>query len=222
MNLKYYLRGLGIGIVMTAIILGIGSKEETLSDEQIKQRAAQLGMVEHSGLLSEREDEPVDEKVQEPTEVPEMTEEPEATKEPETTEEPEPTEETEATKEPETTEEPKATVEPEATKEPEATEKPEPTAEPEKTEEPEATEMPETEENVETPSGETVSISVNPGDGSYIVCKRLEEAGLIASAAAYDKYMSDNGYDKKLQVGTFEIEQGSSPEDIAMILMKRK
>ena len=47
MKLKYYLRGLGIGIIITTIILTIsysGRKSE-LTDEEIIQRAEELGMV---------------------------------------------------------------------------------------------------------------------------------------------------------------------------------
>ena len=48
MNLKYYLRGLGIGIVMTAIIMGIASpaKKETLTDKEITEKAKELGMID--------------------------------------------------------------------------------------------------------------------------------------------------------------------------------
>ena len=47
MKLKYYLRGLGIGILVTTIIMTIASpkKEASLSDEEIIARAAQLGMI---------------------------------------------------------------------------------------------------------------------------------------------------------------------------------
>lgn len=47
MKLKYYLRGLGIGIIVTTIILMVsfsGRKEE-MSDEEVIARAKQLGMV---------------------------------------------------------------------------------------------------------------------------------------------------------------------------------
>ncbi len=47
MKLKYYLRGLGIGIIITTIILTIsysGRKSE-ITDEEIIQRAEELGMV---------------------------------------------------------------------------------------------------------------------------------------------------------------------------------
>lgn len=46
MKLKYYLRGLGIGILVTAAILTIVYHTKgSMSDSQIMKRAAQLGMV---------------------------------------------------------------------------------------------------------------------------------------------------------------------------------
>lgn len=47
MKLKYYLRGLGVGIVTTAIICSIanGMGKESLTTEQIIQKAQALGMV---------------------------------------------------------------------------------------------------------------------------------------------------------------------------------
>lgn len=45
MKLKYYMRGLGIGILITTIVLSIGGKKEGLSDEEIMAKAKDLGMV---------------------------------------------------------------------------------------------------------------------------------------------------------------------------------
>lgn len=48
MKLKYYLRGIGVGILVTTVILMIAfavHKEQPLSDDEIMERAAQLGMV---------------------------------------------------------------------------------------------------------------------------------------------------------------------------------
>lgn len=47
MKLKYYLRGMGIGIIVTTIILAISfsQREVEISDEQVMVRAAALGMV---------------------------------------------------------------------------------------------------------------------------------------------------------------------------------
>lgn len=44
MRLKYYMRGMGVGIILTALILSIANPKEKLSDDEIKSRAAALGM----------------------------------------------------------------------------------------------------------------------------------------------------------------------------------
>ena len=58
MKLRYYLRGAGTGIIVTAVLLGIilGHGKSQMSDGQIKIRAAELGMVEEK-LLSDMENE---------------------------------------------------------------------------------------------------------------------------------------------------------------------
>ena len=56
MKLKYYLRGMGIGIILTAIVMGfaLGGRKGTLSDAEVIKRARALGMVEAgNGTLSE-------------------------------------------------------------------------------------------------------------------------------------------------------------------------
>lgn len=45
MNMKYYMRGLGVGIILTTVILSFGSRAEKLTDQEIIARAKQLGMV---------------------------------------------------------------------------------------------------------------------------------------------------------------------------------
>ena len=86
MKLKYYLRGLGIGILVTAVIMGVtqGSRKETLSDREIRERAAALGMVEPGNSLADLE------AAETPaaTEIPAATEAPAATETPEVTETP--------------------------------------------------------------------------------------------------------------------------------------
>lgn len=101
MKLKYYLRGLGIGILVTAVIMGVtqGSRKETLSDREIRERAAALGMVEPGNSLADLE----------AAETPAATEIPEAT---ETPEAPAATETPAATEAPAATETPEVTVRP--------------------------------------------------------------------------------------------------------------
>ena len=101
MKLKYYLRGLGIGILVTAVIMGVtqGSRKETLSDREIRERAAALGMVEPGNSLADLE------AAETPaaTEIPEAIETPAATKTPEAAETPAATEAPAATETPEVT-----------------------------------------------------------------------------------------------------------------------
>lgn len=54
MRLKFYLMGLGIGVIVSAIIMGIAMRGRTreMTDEEIMARARQLGMVE-AGTLAE-------------------------------------------------------------------------------------------------------------------------------------------------------------------------
>ncbi|RKM62450.1 hypothetical protein D6855_03290 [Butyrivibrio sp. CB08] len=64
MKLKYYLRGMGIGIILTAIVMGfaLGGRKATLSDAEVIQRAKALGMVDgDSGVLLNSQGEEVEE-----------------------------------------------------------------------------------------------------------------------------------------------------------------
>ena len=47
MKLKYYLRGLGIGIIVTTIVLAIvfSKNKKVMSDDEVIERATQLGMI---------------------------------------------------------------------------------------------------------------------------------------------------------------------------------
>ena len=63
MKLKYYLRGLGIGIVVAVIITSISmGNRQPMTDEEIKERATELGMIENSVLsdIANKEDESVE------------------------------------------------------------------------------------------------------------------------------------------------------------------
>lgn len=64
----------------------------------------------------------------------------------------------------------------------------------------------------------TVSLQIVKGDSSVSVSKRLAEAGLVDDAAAYDRYLCQNGYDKKIRVGNYEIPVHATQEEIARII----
>lgn len=203
MKLKYYLRGLGIGMIVTALILGISfsnrqdQTSQIMTDDQIRERAAELGMVDSSELtlaaLQDSAKQPTEGTPEETTQTQEQNN---IEAEPETTV----PAETQATAEPETTQEPEATAEPE----PEKTAGPETTAEPEVTEAPQRT--------------QTASITIQRGDDSGSASRRLYEAGLVENAKAFDNYLCNNGYSRSINPGTYEIAPGTSEEEIAKII----
>ena len=114
---------------------------------------------------------------------------------------------------------PQPTLQPTPQPTPEPT--PEPTAEPlqEPTGQP-ANQSSESEdpEAISKENKESITIEVNKGDGSFTVCKRLEDVGLIASATSFDTFLCENGYDKRIRAGVVEIPADADPEQIARIL----
>ncbi len=191
MKLKYYLRGLGIGILATVLILGIShSRSKPMSDEEVIQRAKELGMVESTYLSQLNQDNLAEDPAEEPSDSEQMN-----------------------GAEPETPEEPEQPAEPETPEEPEQPAEPETPEEPEQPTEPENPEIPEVPEE-----SEYVIFEIVRGQSSTTICRNLESAGLIEDATAFDRYLSRNGYDKRLQADTFEILKGASEEEIAMII----
>ncbi len=218
MKLKYYLRGLGIGMAVTALILGIsfsgrqGQEAQTLTDEQIRERASELGMVDSSELtLAALQNSAQPQTTMEP----EVTEKPKLTADPETTTEPEATAELETTTEPKATTEPETMTEPEATAEAETMTEPETTAEPEMTTKPEATKEPEL---ITAPEQSQTTITIKKGSDSGSVSRMLYEAGLVENAKAFDNYLCNNGYSRSINPGIYEIAPGTSEEEIAKII----
>ena len=188
MKLKYYLRGLGIGMMVTALILGISfshRQEQTaqaMTDDQIRERAAELGMVDSSELtlaaLQNSAKQPAESSSEDEKEIQTETS-PVTTTEPEETTAPETTAELEITTAPEITPESDMTV---------------------------------------AEQGQTASITILRGDDSGSVSRRLCEAGLVEDAKAFDNYLCNNGYSRSIHPDTYEIAFGTSEEEIAKII----
>jgi len=228
MGLKYYLRGLGVGIVVTALIMGIAAgvnSKEKLSDSEIRERAKELGMVEESTVLADtlaqgNGNSPQEEAM--PSQTPEATAEPTQEPAPEATEEPASSPEA-AAETPE--QEPQAptatpTQTPTQTPAPAPSQKPADTSEKAPTQAPEET--PGTQEASSAGQSESVRIEVVSGDSSVTVCKKLAQAGLVESASEYDSYLCGNGYDKSIRAGVFEIPVDAGEKEIAEIITKTK
>lgn len=218
MNLKYYLRGLGIGIIVTAVIMGIaaGRNKESLSDAEIKERAKELGMVEQSGVLSELEGgteaeagsplktkTPAEDTAASPAAAQATLPAKEAalpSATPKESEAPKASEMPKKSEAPKNSPTPVSTTAPAASPKPVSSPTPKPTASPQQE------------------ASSTVSIEIKSGESSTTVCRKLEEAGLIASAADFDVFLYQHGYDKKIKVGVHEIPVGAEPETIAELL----
>ncbi len=195
MKKKYFVRGLGIGIIFGALIMlaaYLTSGKGSLSDEEVMKRAQELGMVKKSEYVLDSE----------------VTSE-ETTTEAVTTEAPATTEKaTEATTEaPATTE--KATEA--ATTEAATTEK--------STTEKATTETATTEQ---TDTKTKATITVSGGMSSETISSLLEDAGLVDSASKFNSFLVQNGYDKKLETGSFDISGGMTYEEIAGILTTKQ
>ena len=75
--------------------------------------------------------------------------------------------------------------------------------------------------NPDTPAGETVTLVIGRGESSTTVSKNLKKAGIVEDAAAFDRFLCNNGYDKKIITGTYEIPYGASEEEIAKIITRK-
>lgn len=194
MKLKYYLRGLGVGIIVTTIILAIsfGGKQTDIDDipvEEIIAKATMLGMV-----------------------MPEDTESP-------ATEQQEGTEAASG----EDTGDSGSTADYEETTPPEETDPQENTADNGNATDEEVADTPEDAAdsgNAETPE-ETQApyrLVVNRGDVCRTVCENLAANGLIEDAEVFRKYLKEIGYASSITVGNYDIPYGLTMEEIADIL----
>ena len=200
MKMRYYLRGLGLGILVTAVFFLLGGNSgQTMSDEMIKERAKELGMVESTVLADIGESVQISEESSEETVI----------------------ETTEDIAE-ETTEAVLETV-----SETETVTEEESTTVVEETVEEDTEEIASEEESTEVvsestvPTGQMITIVVNSGEGSDTVSHRLHEAGLIDDPYEYDRYLMQNGYDKRIAAGAHEIPMGAEWQEIAVLLTKR-
>lgn len=239
MKMKQYLRGLATGIVIAVAVMSLfQGKKESLSDEEIRERAAEMGMVmvmAGSGTLAdgqhlssgETEEPKESSAIQESTGISESQQPDGGTEPAETSESRQPdggTElaETSEGRQPDEGTEPVETSE--SQKSDEGTE-PDETSEsrqPDESIEPAGSSQSGVEGNEENGNvTKTVVITIYSGDGSYTVAEYLKRAGLVDDAEEYDDYLCDNGYANAIRVGQIQIPAGSSYEEIAKLLTMR-
>ncbi len=210
MNLKYYLRGLGLGIVITAVLLGItsGGRKAEPTEAEIITKAKALGMIEASELAQYVEDAKLDTEKKLRADI---------------------EEEMFARIE----EEFRAELEKEDEKQDgNGTVSVHPEGLGESPADGSAEGMPDdagsgtTGENGSgTPSegdSETVpepmEFTVHEGELPKDVCIRLEQAGLVESASEFEKFLRENEYDRSIVARNYKIPAGADAEKIARII----
>lgn len=209
MKRKYYLRGLGLGILITALVFSITGASD-ISDEEVIRRAEQLGYVksnEPSDSLGIKEllDAviPNGEDDIHTVILPELSATPSPKPMPSFTPVPLP-EPTEPVDLPENT----PTIEPTETPTPEPTEVPEPTKAVET-----ATPTPEA-------SLVTATIVVEYGNTASVVCDKIEAAGIVANGDDLKAYLVEHNLADFINVGSYVLSEGMSLEEIANVLTK--
>lgn len=216
MKLKYYLRGLGIGIICTAIIMGIalsGNKKETLTDAEIIERAKLLGMVMEEGTKESSEQEPED-KQKEPEQKSLESPEPKDNQTEGNNSGEDTPSENDDTKKDSETDKPEDESSSQGTESKEDPQKDEDAAK-ETSSNPEAGQS-----SQQEISQDVVEIRIEEGDYSDLISRKLFQAGLITDASAFDNYLTKNGLDESLRIGVHKIPKGSTQEEIVEILQK--
>ncbi|MDE7299209.1 MAG: hypothetical protein K2N94_10335 [Lachnospiraceae bacterium] len=210
MKLKYYLRGVGVGLILAVVLYSviIIPRKYELSEEEIIKRAQELGM--------ERRDEG-DVDLSALTVTPEP-DEPEGTPEPS----PEPTPTPEPTPAPPSP--PDSPQAPSGLPEPDGPEEitPEPTQGLSSvvTQGPDGPEKATPAPTQEADDG-SYTIRIFAGMDSEWVSRLVQEAGLVDDAADFDRYLVENGYSQKIMTDIFRIPAGASYEEIARIITRQ-
>lgn len=235
MKLKYYLRGIGIGVFVTAIILHFslaGKGNTQLSDEEIKQKAAALGMIESTVLKPVSDNSVTDNNVSNNSAINNSDIDKEETNtdlsgkesvsndtaiDGELQSDAGIDENMADDKDADTDAGIEAnTKDDDTSKDDLAETETKPEQKPEVTETNDSEDKTNAEAKTEAGSlADNFIININAGDSSFVVAKRCADVGLVESAAEYDMYLCKNGYDKRLVVGAHNIKAGASEEEIA-------
>lgn len=249
MGLKYYLRGLGLGIVVTAIIMGItSSRSRAMTDDEIIARAKQLGMTENR-VLSETVPEDAgdgdsgsegdaensdgnaaggDASSAQPVEMPPGDgTQPEG--ETQNTESQPESESQNTESRSETVSDSGQRAEPVSTNDTAAVPDDGETGRDMRMEAQTEQDAQTGRENAGTQkdtdgqggseqTGTPAVITVGSGDGSFTVSRKLEDAGAVSSASAFDTFLCENGYDKRIRAGNYTIPPEASDDQIARII----
>ena len=232
MRLKYFLRGLGIGIVVTTIILAISHNAgRRMSDSEVIGRAKELGMAyttaaQENSIESAAETTETETDTTEPvTTGQESTTDTEAgsTAETESSEASTTAQETTGVRETTTQQE---TTTQETTIQETTTTRAAQESTTETTHEASTTEAETTQaenESTETEASTviTYTLTIASGMSSNTVCDILKKNGIIADSGDFDRFLVSSGYADRIRVGSFEVNSGMSYDELAAVFCGR-
>lgn len=211
MKLKYYLRGLGIGIIITTIILSITFKADTpqMSDQEIIAKAKQLGMVmkeedttigntqnrqnneEDGQAVASTEESPDENAIQDTEAVDTETVDTEIVD----TQEQEP-----QTENMQSDAVQSGDVQPENTTDEAASEN--------------------VEEAQQEEEREPYTLVVRSGDVCRVICEKLQENGVIDDAEAFRRFLGQKGIASSISTGTYTVPYGLTYDEVYQIIRK--
>ena len=197
MRLKYFMRGMGLGIVLTALILSLTNTKEKLTDQEIMKRASELGMV------TEEQNSKALEQVLAGLSPTQAATDADVTPTVAPTDEALPTEGAEITDTPKLTATPKPTV-------PSVT--PEPTGAAETTT-PKPT-QPATSDSADATTITKIGITITKGMPSDEVAGILEKAGLVDDAKKFNNFIINAGKASVILPGKYTFSPGLSYQEI--------
>ncbi len=206
MKLKYYLRGAGIGIIISTIVLttAFANKKTVISDDEVKLKAAILGMisVEEADELDAKISNLENEKANLESELEELNKIiNESTANVESVDKDKESKDDSSQENSETIEDTKA-EEKDENKEKVNTESSSKTSQ-------------------SASNGTEVSFSISKGMGSETVAQILESNGLISDAKEFNRYLVNGGYSDMIQVGEYVIPMGATYDEIVDELLNR-
>lgn len=229
MKLKYYLRGLGIGIIITTIILMISfsQRKTDISDEEVMARAAQLGMI----MPEEKDAETETQSDETETQADKLNTEEEEPENPADTQAIQPDgQDSTAEGTPSEEQNPSADGTDSVAEGTQSEGQSIPTdgAEPSAngTQSDGAENPADTAGTPETPAGETqpqdgvYRLTIKKGDVCRVVCENLAANGVIEDAEALRKYLFEIGYANTISTGEYDVPYGLTMEEVGQLLKK--
>lgn len=223
MKLKYYLRGVGVGLILAVAIYStiIMPKKYEMTDAEIMDRARELGMV-----LQEEPDIDLSALSGTPSPTGEAGLTPVPSDGADLTLAPSGGEDLTPTPSVEADLTPTPSAEADLTPTPPGQEAPTPSGEEVLTPTPSGGEdltLPPTEGGEPTqeasatsaPESEKVTLTITYGMGSEVVAYEAHRLGLVDDAMAFDRYLMQNGYSQYIRPGTYQIPKGATYEEIA-------